>query len=330
MSQITQIRSQAYRVNSFAFLIGVVLFPHSRQGFAQQPRDIQISECNVTFAEQVDVPALDSGPITKIAVEENHPIAADQLVAELDSSVLTNQRIAAEAKRAQLAAKLEDQTEMRYAETVYVEAVSRFESDTRQHDRTPGSISQDALTRSRLAVDRAQLEIDRVKRQYADISLSIRIQDLELAQFDLQIEKLRVRSPLLGVVLKRFRSRGEWVDMGDTVATIARMDQLKVSAFVSEEQLSPRRAVGTPVTVRWNEGETEHALRGRISTVEPQMFSDSTFRINVMIENRQVDGGWLLTPGRSVTMVIYPGEVQPEIDSPATARRVPNAQGIIR
>ncbi len=330
MSQIASQRSRAYRVKSIVSLVVAVLLSQLQIAVAQQPQDIQISECNVTFAEKVDVPALDSGPITKIGIEENQAIAADQLVAELDSSVLQNQRIAAEAKRAQLAAKLADKSEMRYAETVHAEAVRTYESYKRQIDRTPGSISQNDLAESRLGVERAQLEIDRLARQYADISVSIGIQDLELKQFDLQLEKLHVRSPLSGVVLKRFRSLGEWVDKGDPIATIARMDQLKVSAFVSERLLSPRRAVGVPVDVIWNEGDVKRTLRGRITSVEPQMFSDSTYRINVMIENHQVVGGWKLTPGRSVTMVIYQAEANPAVDSSATATNTSNAQGMKR
>lgn len=278
-------------------------------------RQVVVEYCDVQFAEFVDVPSLDAGQLTRVEIEEGHQVKADQVIAELDSTLLASQRIAAEAKRAQIATKLEDQTELRYAEIVLQEAVNALESDERQSKRTPGSITSDAITRSRLAVERANLEQERVKRQKQDLATTLRLQELEIGILDLQLAKLRARSSLTGVVLTRYRNRGEWVDKGEPIAKIARMDQLRVSAYMAEADLSPRKAVGTPVAVQWHEGKatsghgTEasgpYTLRGKIVSIDPQMMSDQTYRINVMIENRQVEGGWLLLPGRSVTMTVF-------------------------
>lgn len=141
---------------------------------------------------------------------------------------------------------------------------------------------------------------------------------------DLQLAKLRARSSLTGVVLARYRNRGEWVDKGEPIAKIARMDQVRVSAFMAEADLSPRKAVGTPVAVQWHEGNTTpgnaieasgpYTLRGKIVSIDPQMMSDQTYRVNVMIENRQVDGGWLLLPGRSVTMTVFTSREETNVE----------------
>jgi hypothetical protein len=103
------------------------------------------------------------------------------------------------------------------------------------------------------------------------------------------------------------------------------MDQLRVAAFLSESDLSPRRAVGTPVAIQWQEGLEQRAkpeqltLRGKIVAIDPQMLSDQTYRVIVMIENRRLDGGWLLVPGRSVTMSVYPEQVA--LAKPSGAQR---------
>ncbi len=65
-----------------------------------------------------------------------------------------------------------------------------------------------------------------------------------------------VRSPLAGVVYGREVRQGSYVNAGDLIANVGRMDRLRVRVYVDEPELG-RVAVGQPVTITWD------ALPGR-------------------------------------------------------------------
>jgi len=65
-----------------------------------------------------------------------------------------------------------------------------------------------------------------------------------------------VRSPLAGAVYGREVRQGSYVNAGDLIANVGRMDRLRVAVYVDEPELG-RVAVGQPVTITWD------ALPGR-------------------------------------------------------------------
>ena len=72
---------------------------------------------------------------------------------------------------------------------------------------------------------------------------------LELAR---QRAALRlVRSPMAGVVYGREVRQGSYVNAGDPIANVGRVDQVRVRVFVDEPELG-RVAIGQPVTITWD------------------------------------------------------------------------------
>ncbi len=65
-----------------------------------------------------------------------------------------------------------------------------------------------------------------------------------------------VRAPMAGVIYGREARQGSYVNAGDLIANVGRMDQLTVRVFVDEPELG-RVEVGQPVTITWD------ALPGR-------------------------------------------------------------------
>jgi HlyD family secretion protein len=66
---------------------------------------------------------------------------------------------------------------------------------------------------------------------------------------DVQLERLTLRSPLSGVVLKRLARQGEVVGAGTPVLTVARLDELTLTVYVPEAELG-RVALGQSVEAR--------------------------------------------------------------------------------
>lgn len=286
--------------------------------FSARPA-VVAEECVIRFAEIVDVPALDSGPLAEVAVKQNQEIQAGQLLARLDERSLAIRRHAAELKREIAQQQVADELEIKFAETAYQEALEELESNRAVYDASSGAVPLSTLRRLRIAVERANLERERVKKLNRRAEIELELQTAELEVIDDHLRRLKVESPISGVVLTIDHRVGEWMAVGESVAQVARLDRLQIQALLSEEALPQRTANGAAVLVRWSEAGVEHSLRGRVVSVNPQQLSGGRYLLHATIENRAVDGGWLLLPGREVQMTIYPLSSSGAAPSPPAA-----------
>lgn len=270
------------------------------------PAQVPVEQCVVRYAEEIAVPALDSGPLAEVVVKQNQEVQSSQLIARLADTSLGIRRRAAELRRKIAQQRLADNLEGEFAETAYQEAVEELESNRRVYDASSGAVPLSTLRRMRLAVERANLERERVKKLRREAEIELEVQTAELEMIDDRLRRLRVESPMSGVVLSVEHQAGEWVAVGEAVARVARLDRLHVQALLSESELLPRHAGDAPVTVRWREGDAEHVLRGRVVSVDPQLLSGGRYRLHATIENRFVQGNWLLWPGREIAMTVHP------------------------
>ena len=279
-----------------------------------------IPDSIVQFIQEIDVPALASGKLTEVNVKDFQTIEADVVLARIDDTALKDRQQAAEVGRQLLSNKLQSNLLDQIAKLSMDEAKAKHDSNVSTNASSPGSIPTMEIHRSMLALERSKIEAQRVKEQKEDLRLELSIQSSEVAQVQHQIEQLKVISPVRGVVLKVNKQAGEWVNVGETVASVARMDRLQIPVLLSETQVLHRYAAGTSVVVHWREGNTRHSLRGRIASVEPVLRGNDDYRGMVEVENRKLSSGWLLMAGRRVTVTIYPSTSPKPNDSPATAR----------
>jgi multidrug resistance efflux pump len=294
-----------------------------------------IGDATVQFIAEIEVPALSSGQLAIVNARAYQVIDANAIIAELDPTTLKERLHVAEMRRQLLANKLQSNLAEKIADATLREAKYRYESNSNISISSPGTVSKMELNRSQVAYQLAELELQQVNERKEDFGLELSIQTAEVAAVERLIDQLRVANPVDGVVLKVEREAGEWVNAGETVATVARMDRLQIPILISETQLLQRYAKGTSVAVHWDENGTQHSLRGRIDSVDPQFRSKNEYRVFVEVENRRLPEGWLLAPGRRVTVTVYPSSARAANTSPAAARLLrspytPNAGTISR
>jgi len=85
------------------------------------------------------------------------------------------------------------------------------------------------VTAARDAVEHARAGMDQAEATVAEA-------EAQLTLLDLQIDKLTVNAPMDGVVLTRSVQPGEVVQAGMTVMTIAKLDTLKITVYISEDR----------------------------------------------------------------------------------------------
>jgi multidrug efflux pump subunit AcrA (membrane-fusion protein) len=89
------------------------------------------------------------------------------------------------------------------------------------------------LKTQQLAVEVADLEIRAAESQQhiAQLQANLKKQDVEIAAAN--VERRNVTSPLDGVVVEQYREAGEWVEPGEKILRIIRMNRLRAEGFIA-------------------------------------------------------------------------------------------------
>ena len=140
--------------------------------------------------------------------------------------------------------------------------------------------------------------------------MELQLREADLAAIDDQIGNLHIESPIDGTVLEVARDAGEWIEKGETIATLGQMNRLHIHALVRSELIAPRHCKGLPISVHWDDhiDGTRRSLSGHVLSVDPQALPGGMYRLHAEIINEKVknsDDQWLLTPGGSVRMKVY-------------------------
>jgi len=176
-----------------------------------------------------------------------------------------------------------------------------------------------AKYRKELAVLRerrlAQLVKQGVARQEEyDIALNeLNVQDAEIALTEAQIAKTEVRAPFDGVVGLRYVSEGAFVSAATRVATLQRVDRLKVD-FSVPEKYATRIRVGAPI--RFTVAGGDRRFDGEIYAMDPRI--DTATR-TVLIRALCPNPGARLLAGAFASVEMQLEQLDDAILVPATA-----------
>jgi multidrug efflux pump subunit AcrA (membrane-fusion protein) len=272
--------------------------------------EVEVQECVVRFAQEVKVPALETGRVAEVTVAPNDMIEAGVQIARLDDRTLLIRRRASLLRRNSAKSHASDDVELRYAELALAEARVELETSRSIQNDVLGAVPLSQVRKLKLAVERGELEVAQAKKsgQRAEVEAALREADLSLIED--QLRNLQLETPISGAVLEVTRSAGEWIEKGDTIATIARIDRLHVHALLNSEKISPAACRGLPVSVHWTDPSdgAERSLRGKVLSVDPQMLPGGRLRLHAEIVNGTVENDrtqWLLRPGAEVRMKVY-------------------------
>jgi len=223
-------------------------------------------------SEERDLAATAVGDLTYVA-DEGEKVAAGEIVAEIDNADLKAQLAAAEAQIQLRESELERLMNGAREETRQQAAAAVAEADAAVHlaqvimeRRRPlaesGFASAETFDRARADFDSATAHRRRLSEELALLNAPPRPEDVAIAKANLQIarsdadalraaiEKTRLRSPVDGVVLRRYRAIGETVSIqpATLIATVGDIRRLRVRADVDEADVT-QVAVGQKVWV---------------------------------------------------------------------------------
>ncbi|MBS1853724.1 MAG: efflux RND transporter periplasmic adaptor subunit [Acidobacteria bacterium] len=217
-----------------------------------------------------------AGVVSRIAIQDGQEVAKGQTIATISDPSLQADIESAEAKVAEARAGVAAaEAGAKPAERAEIDnSLSRGRLDLELARKTLASLERleqkQAATRqevdaARDRVQQLQLEIAGLEKRRnspaaaPDIAAArARVAEAEsaLALARNRAALATVRAPMAGVIYGRAVRQGSYVDTGELIANVGRMDELRVSVYVDEPELG-RVEIGQPVTITWD------ALPGR-------------------------------------------------------------------
>lgn len=288
-----------------AFLL-ILLSAAAGQG-AGDPERLEVESALVSLLEEVDVPAQVEGVLADLDAREGRMVEAGTNLARIEDGEVRlaheRARIEYEIARKQAQNDLKVKSAKKSADLARTELKRAVESV----EKYKKSISETELDRLRLALDRAELDIEQAVHDQETALLTSRLKETEMRLAQQAIDRRAIVSPISGMIVQVNVHRGEWVQPGKAVLRILRVDRLRIEGFVPAKKLT-EDIVGRRATFAADlPGRSAAEFEGAIVFVSPEVNPvNGQVRVWAEVENKKL----LLRPGMRGNLTIYPETAQ--------------------
>lgn len=288
--------------------------------------------------EWVAVRADAAGLVDRLPVKEGQRVAKAAVLAELRAPGLAAELSARQAQVEQVQAELAtierggNAAELAAIASGLARARLDHESAQREYNELKRLEEKQAATRAEVIVAQgkvrqAEVEIESLERKRAALIVNtdrlVAQAKLKQAQTALELTRRRIsesvlRAPMAGVLFSLPIRVGTYLNPGDLVGSIGRLDRMRVRVYVDEPELG-RAAVGLPVAISWSALPGKQ-WRGTVEQMPAQVAPLGTRQVGEVlctIENPDEE----LKPGTNVDVEIRSSTVEGALTIPKEALR---------
>jgi multidrug efflux pump subunit AcrA (membrane-fusion protein) len=267
-----------------------------------------LPDCLVYLIEDIQVPALEAGALVKINAQEGDVVEQGQLLALLDDSQPKLQKMAAELERDAAIAKASDDVDIRFAQATLAYSIAELQRLLAIERKGAGSVTVQEVEKAKLAKQRDELQIEKSRLDAKVAKMSAEKHQAEVQAADLSVARRQILAPITpisGEVATVYHEQAEWVNAGEPVIQVVRMDRLRVEGFAATSELNVADIAGKEVIVEVElaRGQRQR-FAGRVTYISPLVTAGGKYRVRAEVENRLAGDEWLLRPGASVAMTI--------------------------
>ena len=272
--------------------------------------------------EQAEVSAEAAGRVVAVSVERGSPVAQGAVLARISATETSAQLQEAEANAAQIEARLglsagQPFDPKRVPDVMNAKA--SLDLAEAEFGRIKSLLDQKVVSQSEYDQRRAQVDVARQQFQVAQNVAEQSYRSLQAAGARIELARkaqadTTIRAPFSGLVAERVVSVGDYVTRGAHVATIVRVDPMRVELTIPEQAVALVKA-GQPVQISVDAypGETFSA---KVRFVSPSLRTDQrALTVEAIAANQ--DGR--LKPGLFATAMIQQPASTPALLVPATA-----------
>lgn len=265
---------------------------------------VDIEPCFTTLISDIDVPAQESGPLVAVNVREGAFVNLNDELARINDQLAQLQLENAQTRLDVASQKADSDIDVRAAQNA-LEIADR-ERRTNYGLYSKGSLPKQEYDRSALQAQQAELQLEQARRDRQVAMKEVQVEQYNVDAASKSIERHKILSPLQGNVLELYRQPGEWVNAGDNVLRLARMDQLYVQGLLDSNLHNPDEILGRPVSVfaTFAQGQQQE-FRGRIVFVAFEKNSTRYYSVRAEVDNLEANGHWMLLANEEVRMRIH-------------------------
>ena len=271
---------------------------------------------------QTDIASEIEQRVVEILVERGQVVSAGQVVARMDAEDAKNQLSEAEAAEAQIRERLgmvngQSFDALKTPEVQQARAtMDRAEAD---YKRFAQLIEEGAVSRSEHDLRRAdylatKAQYETTVNQMRQLYQSLLAQKVRVAMGRKALEDTIIRAPFSGLIAEKAVSVGHYTKKGDRIATIVRVDPLRIELTIPEGAVAAvRKGQKVSFTVQSYPGRQ---FEGTIAYVGPAVRAESrALVVEAIVPNPKA----LLQPGLFATALIELPSARPSVMVPAVA-----------
>jgi multidrug efflux pump subunit AcrA (membrane-fusion protein) len=265
---------------------------------------VVLPECLISLADEVAVPAQEPGVLMKIPVRDGQQVAKGDLLAQIDDIVPRAKQNVAKYKLKAAEKEARDDINIRYSRAAAAVAQADCDQDEDANRRIPGTVQQTTVREHLLKTRQMVLSIEKAQKDMAVAELQAGVSQAELDAATADVDRRRIVAPLDAMVVELKPHEGEWVQAGDTIMRLMRLDLLRVEGLLDAKEYRPSELQDRPVqvVVTLPHGQKE-SFSGKVVFVKP-MVEGRKFAVRAEVQNRREGGFWILCPGQTADMTI--------------------------
>jgi multidrug resistance efflux pump len=262
----------------------------------------------VKVADHIKLPAQESGVLIQLGVKEGSLVRSGQLLGKIDDREVKLQKTSADAAYHAAFKKYKDDVDIRYADAAAAVAKADYEQLQATVKLVDKAVTDVDLRRAKLEWDKMDLASEKSRKEQELAMYDAYTKKAELDAANLAIDRRVIIAPFDGVVEEMAKKQDEWVNPGDAILRLFRMDTMYVEGAVDQKQYDPHELQGCEVTVEVKMArDRKETLQGRIVRVSSVVRGDGMFNVRAEVANRQEHGGWMLRDGLPAMMKIHLG-----------------------
>ncbi len=290
----------------FTMMLSVVLLTIVAGGPALA-ETVVLSDGFVSVTKTIQVPAEESGVLEKVNVKEGDVIQPKQPLAQIDEEQAQLQLTAAQAEHEVAEKEASDRIAIEYAEATRNVAEIELHKARLANRKQPGTFTDIDVERLNLKLIEAKLQVRKSMMDFTIAALQVKVSQAKVDSANKLVRRCQIKSPLegIGVVVEQHRHQGEWVQAGEPIVGIVRLDKLQVEDYLPADMYAPSQVDGQPVIVEVTlAGGRVEKFRGKIDYVSPMVEAGGSRLVRAEVENRKENGYWLLSSGLRAKMTI--------------------------
>lgn len=280
----------------------------AQTGSGGKSNKVVLENCLISAPDQALVPGREAGVLLQYneqIAREGFEVKKDDVLAELDNTDLLAKKEAAELAIEVAEAKAKSDAELEVAKKMKEVAEEEYAGAVAANKKNAQAFPANEVRRMKLQIDRAFHEIRLRETERENAARDAKVKRAELKAVNVELDRRQVKAPLDGVIVERLKHEGEWVQPGETIVKIVRIDRLRVEGFVLASAFSRQQVTGAPVTVSVElPGGQVETVDGTIEFVSPVTEASGEYRVWTEVENRKSGKHWVFSPGTVAKMEV--------------------------